>query len=112
MRGWITTALVVTFLSGASSGFMAGRASAPELRKLTLVDNLVEDLRRAGVDQEKDIEEARRIYERFQERINALKGEVEHLFADRLTAIVTDAEGQIREIRDRYPAPTGGEKEK
>jgi len=112
MGGWIATALVVTFLSGASSGFMAGRVSAPEPPKRTLVDNLVEDVRRAGVDREEDLAEARRIYERFQVRINALKGEVEHLFRARLTAIATDAEGQIREIRDRYPAPTGGEKEK
>ena len=112
MRGWITTALVVTFLSGASSGFMAGRVSAPEPGTQTWIDQHLEDVRRAGVDGEEDLREARKIYERFRDRVKALKGEVEHLFKDRLTALATDAEGQIQEIVLRYPAPPGGEKEK
>ena len=112
MRGWITTALVVTFLSGASTGFVTGRASAPEPDKPTWIDQHVEDVRRAGVANDEDLEEARRIYERFRDRVKALKGEVEHLFKERLTALATDAEVQIQEIVDRHVAPPLGEKEK
>jgi hypothetical protein len=108
----MTTALVVTFLSGASTGFVTGRASAPEPEKLTWIDQHVEDVRRAGVTDEDDLAKARAIYERFQERVKAMKVEVERMFDARLTAFATDAEWQIQEIVDRHVAPPVGEKEK
>jgi len=111
MRGWITTALVVTFLSGASSGFVAGRASAPETQKWTWIDAQIEVMKDRGVGKP-DLDDARQIYGRFDKRVKALKAEVNDLFGDRLTALEQDTTSQIQDILDRYPAPAGGEKEK
>jgi hypothetical protein len=106
------TALVVTFLSGASSGFVAGRASAPDPVKPTWVDQRVEDLRRAGVDDAKDLELGREIYLHFQQQVMALKGEVTKLFQDRIRALQEDAERQIREkILSRYSGVNGENQE-
>jgi len=105
--------MLVTFLSGGMSGFVAGRASAPEpAQHPTVVDNLVEDLRHAGMDREPDLQKARGIYGRYLDRVKDLKGEVEHLFKDRLQALATDAEDQIQKIMNTYPAPAGETKEK
>ena len=112
MRWWITTVMLVTFLSGGTSGFVIGRASAPEPKEPTAVDRLVDELERAGVTREADLAKAREIYGRWLERVRALKGEVEKLFEARLTALAMDAEGQIQEILDTYPDRSGGAKEK
>ena len=112
MRGWITGVMLVTFLSGGMSGFVAGRASAPEpALHPTAVDNLVEDLQRAGVDRDEDLQQAREIWTLYFERVKSLKGHVETLFRDRISALALDAEGRIQEIIDSYPAPAGDTKE-
>jgi len=111
MRGWITGVMLVTFLSGGMSGFVAGRASAPERKHPTVVDNLVEDLRRAGVDREEDLESAREIYSLYFEKIKSLKGEVETLFKDRIRALTLDADCRIQGIMAKYPPSAGEPKE-
>jgi len=111
MRGWIATALVVTFLSGASTGFVTGRASAPEPEQWTWIDAQIEVMKGKGVEKP-DLELARSIYVRFDERVKALKAEASKLFGDRLTALEQDATSQIQDIMARYPAPPLGEKEK
>jgi len=108
MRGWIMTTLVVTFLSGATSGYVVGLA-VPEPPKKTWVDHRVEDLERAGVTREEDLAKGREIYENFQQQVMALKGEVMKLFEGRIRALGEDAERQIQEkILARY---SGVEKE-
>ena len=110
MRGWMMTALVVTFLSGASSGFVAGRASAPEPVEKTWIDGAIEQLRREGVTAEADLAEARKIYEGFQERVMALKGRVNELFQDNLRAFELDAEEKIRDLRNRATVLPDGDR--
>ncbi|MEN8149790.1 MAG: hypothetical protein ABFS86_08190 [Planctomycetota bacterium] len=111
MRGWITGVMLVTFLSGGMSGFVAGRASAPERKDPTVVDNLVEDLRRAGVDRDEDLQKAREIWTLYFERVKDLKGKVKELFDGRLRALAMDAEGRIEEILATYPESTGSAEE-
>jgi hypothetical protein len=112
MRGWITGVMLVTFLSGGMSGFIAGRTSAPEPVERTWVDDQVDMLQSEGVDRPADLENARKIYEQYRERVRELKGQVEHVFRDRLSALAMDAEGKIQEILDTYPELSTGTEEK
>lgn len=111
MRGWITGVMLVTFLSGGMSGFVAGRASAPEPVERTWVDDQVDMLRSEGVDRPADLEKAREIYETYRERVRKLKGEVEAIFKDNLRAFAVDAEGQIEDILKTYPDLSTGTEE-
>ena len=111
MRGWITGVMLVTFFSGGMSGFIAGRASAPEPVERTWVDDQVDMLQSEGVDRPEDLENARSIYEQYRERVRELKGQVMHMFRDRLSALAMDAEGRIEEILEAYPELSGDVKE-
>ena len=93
------------------SGFVAGRASAPEPVERTWVDDQVDMLRSEGVDRPADLENARKIYERYRERVRELKGKVETIFKDNLRAYAMDAEGQIQEILLTYPGLSTGTEE-
>jgi lysozyme family protein len=106
------TALLVTFLSGTSTGFLVGRNSTPPPVQKTWIDGAIDQLREKGVTKEADLENARSIYENFQGQVMELKGRVNELFRDRLTALENDAERQIQEIMDSAVSQSAGAKEK
>ncbi len=105
MRGWISAALVVTFLSGGSAGFVAGRATAPPPRRLTWMDGCLEQLRREGVTKQADLDEARAIYEEYEGKLSKLKTRISELYRDQLDYLAAETRRKIQEIRSRYGIP-------
>ncbi|MHC4470895.1 MAG: hypothetical protein ACYS99_08005 [Planctomycetota bacterium] len=102
MKGWMTAVLVVTFLSGSTSGVFLGRVTAPVDDESKWYERDVELLRNAGVSKEADLDRAREIYEEHEERTRALTEQIKDLFRDQLGAIAKDTERQIIGIMREY----------
>ncbi len=102
MKGWITATLLVTFFSGASTGFLVGRESAPAPKVLTKIDRYVERARADGVTAEADLEQIRALYEEREKQIWAYKNRINTMFDQQLARIDEEFESEIREILARY----------
>ncbi len=100
MKGWITAALVVTFLSGGSTGYLLHSRSAPPVRERTFTDAYLEALRREGVTRAEDLDRARSVLDERDRRILALKDKVMSLLKDQIEGINEAAEREIRAILD------------
>jgi hypothetical protein len=107
MKGWIATALAVTFLAGGSTGVLVGRTTVPlpesPRAEPTYIDGFLDQMRAVGVTKEEDLARARRILEERDRRTMALKDKVMLLLADQLGGIDAEAEREIREILSAYP---------
>lgn len=112
MKGWVMTALLVTFLSGTSTGFLVGRNTVPTPEQPTWIDGAVATLAERGVTDPAALEKARGVYEEFEKKVLSMKSRVLKLLKDQLTALENDAERQIREIMSTSAPGSAGAKEK
>jgi hypothetical protein len=107
MKGWIATALAVTFLAGGSTGVLFGRYSVPlpdpPRAERSYIDGFLDQMRAAGVTKKEDLARARRILEERDRKTMALKDKVMLLLEDQLGGIDAEAEREIREILSAYP---------
>ena len=101
MKGWITTVLAVTFLSGASTGYLAGTSATPKAQP-TPADQYVEQARQTGVVKQADLDEIRAIYQEWEERVRAQKDQVGSLLRDQLNALDKEYSQRVQRIIDSY----------
>jgi len=102
MKGWITATLLVTFVSGASTGFFVGRESAPPPEAPSKIDQYVKQCRMSGVTDEADLERIRALYEEREKKILAYRNRIEGMFLEQLEQIDEEFESKIQVILDRY----------
>jgi len=98
MKGWISAVMAVTFLSGASTGYLL--APTPPPAPKTWIDGAIEQLRQEGVP-EAGLAEAREVYEGFEAKVLEIKKNVETIIGGRLEFARKEAERRIQEIRTR-----------
>ena len=96
MKGWITAALLVTFLSGGTTGYLLGHRPEP----LAPEDPYIMQLRQHGVS-EAGIEEAKEILAERESRIRDLKDKVMTLLSDQIGEINAQATEQIQRLIPR-----------
>ena len=101
MKSWIISVLAVTFLSGASTGYLVGQKNAASETQPTWLDQNIEQLRRDGVTDEALLEEAREVYREYHRSILAMRNLVNELMRDRLQAISDEAEFRINAITEQ-----------
>ena len=104
MKGWITVALVVTFLSGTSTGFLLGRSSSTTERP-TWKDRYVEQLKRVGVTDQEALDRAREILDEYETKAQAVKSQLPKELQDKLRELGEEAKNQIQEIIDASKGP-------
>ena len=95
MKGWITAALLVTFLSGGTTGYLLGQRPEP----LAPEDPYILQLRQHGVT-ESGIEQAKVILAEREKRIRDLKDKVLMLLSDQIGEINAEATERIQRIID------------
>ena len=118
MRGWILTTIAVTFLSGASTGFLLGR-SDPEPKaqngpgRVQWKEKYIEALReRSGVTREDDLDRARAILDDYDSRVQALKSRLPEEIREEIRKLGEEATEQIRRIIDSYRSEPLEEKDR
>ncbi len=111
MRTFMLATLVMTFLSGVTSGYLVGNTTAGPATPQTWIDTYIE-IHRAKVPgiSEQDLADARRIYEEYDERVKALKSEADALLRDQLLAMQKQTERKIDAIIGSYASPDSGSK--
>jgi len=101
MKSWVLSVLAVTFLSGASTGYLVGQKHQPDEPHPTWIDQNIRQLERDGVSEEKFLEEARVVYREYHRNILAMKSTVNELLRLQLEAIANDATLRINRIREQ-----------
>ena len=101
MKSWALSVLAVTFLSGASTGYLVGQKHQPDEPHPTWLDQNIRQLERDGVTDEKLLEEARVVYREYHKNILAMKSSVSELLRPQLDAIADDAVFRINRIREK-----------
>lgn len=105
MKGWITVALAVTFLSGASTGFLLGR-SQTDPERLDWKDKYLETLEgKFGVTGAEDLDRVRAILDTYDKQVQALKVQLPKHLRDEIWQIGKQAEAEIQGIIDSYRTP-------
>ena len=101
MKTFMLGTLIMTFLSGVTSGYLVGNTTADPATPPTWIDQYIE-MHQAKVPgiSEQDLADARKIYEEYDERVKDLKSEAEALLRDQLLAIQKQTEKEILAITD------------
>jgi len=104
MKTWVSgaLALLVTFLSGATTGILIDRQAGPAPAPKTWIDGYVDRLGAEGVDGPEDREAVRAILRSYERLVRAEKQRVEEILKDRLDFLATDTQRQVQEIRTKY----------
>jgi len=111
MRTFMLGTLVMTFLSGATSGYLIGNTTAEAPAPLTWIDQDVQALEKRVPDiSAKDLADARLIYEDHDRRIMKMKSEAESLLGDQLLWLQTHTKKKIDAIINSYASAEPGSK--
>lgn len=106
MKGWMAAALVVSFLSGTTTGILLDREALspapPKSWEDTQIDGYLRQLKKDGVTKEEDLDEARGVLRIHYRRLRVLKQEVEKALLHQIDALSQETEAGIEEIRQRY----------
>ena len=107
MRAFMLGTLIMTFLSGATSGYLIGHTPPP----LTWIDQDVLKLERDVPEiSAADLAKARTIYEDHERRILEFKAEAKNLLGDQILRVEMQSEQKIRAIMDSYGPSSPGPK--
>jgi hypothetical protein len=111
MRTLMLGTLLVTFLSGTTTGILIGNSTAEAPKPLTWIDQDLQVMSRTtpGISPE-DLVRAREIYEDHWQRIRALKVEAEAILGDQLLAVQNQTKKKIEGIRAPYLESSSGAK--
>ncbi len=105
MRTFMLGTILMTFLSGVTSGYLVGNTTAEALSPPTWIDQYVGELeRRIPEISDDDLALAREIVEDHEKQIMELKAEIRALLGDQLRAVEKKNEKRIQAIIDSYPA--------
>ena len=111
MRTFMLGTILMTFLSGVTSGYLVCNTTAEVLRPPTWIDQYVSELeRRIPKISEDDLALAREIVEGHEKQIMELKAEIQALMGDQLRAVEKKNEKRIQAIIDSYESPSPGSK--
>jgi hypothetical protein len=101
--------LIMTFLSGATSGFLVGKttAEAPP----TPVEEFLLKIQRDYPDvTPEDLAEAKKIYEEYDRRVLELTDQAKDLLRDQLDWVKNHSQKKVDAILEKYPTPERGSK--
>jgi hypothetical protein len=99
-------ALVITFLSGASSGILIGRSLTPP-GKPTWKDKYIENVKRAGVTEEADLERVRELLDKYDARVQEVKSQLPTHLREQISETAQEIQGEIQAIIDSYEVAQG-----
>jgi hypothetical protein len=103
MRTFMFATLVMTFLSGATSGYLVGNTTAEAPAPLTWIDRDLQALEKMAPEiSAKDLADARLIYEDHDRRVINMKSEAESLLGDQLRWLQNHTKQKIDTIIDSY----------
>ena len=109
MRAFMLGTLIMTFLSGATSGFLVGKSTADA--PPTPAEQFVLQVQRDYPDiTPEDLAEAKRIYEDHERRLLELTDRAKDLLQDQIDWTTNHSNKKIGAILGKYPAPERGSK--
>ena len=107
MRAFMLGTLIMTFLSGATSGYLIGHTPPPPTR----ADQYLKLLQQRHPDiSADDLAKARKIIEDHDERVLEMKSEVQDLLKDQLAWLENNSQKKMDAIIDSYESPDPGPK--
>jgi hypothetical protein len=107
MRAAMLGTIIMTFLSGATSGYLIGHTPPPP----TWIDQDVLTLEQKVPEiSAADLAKARTIYEDHERRIMELKSEAEDLLGDQILRVKMQSKKKILAIMDSYGPSSPGPK--
>ena len=108
MKGWMITALVITFLSGTSTGILIGRSVTPP-EKPTWKDKYIEAVREeGGVTEKEDLDQVREILDEFDVGLQELKRQIPNDLRERIAEHGAKYQKRVEAIIAKYGKPGQG----
>ena len=102
MKGWMIAALVITFLSGTSTGILIGRSITPP-DKPTWKDKYIDQVReRGGVTEKEDLDRVREILDEFDVRLQEIKRQIPDDLRVRIAGLGAEYQKRIEAIIAKY----------
>jgi hypothetical protein len=103
--------LIMTFLSGATSGYLIGNKTAEAPAPPTWIDGYLQALEKMVPEiSAKDLADARAIYEDHDRRVMKMKSEAESLLGDQLRWLENHTKQKIDTIIESYASAKPGSK--